>query len=337
MKLNFHRMSVFLWSVAGSLGLLQSVQANTPIFVYTNRDVMVTFRKTGADGGTTAPNDLEVNIGQVSTYYSATPGSRITISQFSTSQIAATFDSLNDLSWSVAAFVPGTGDNGDPTVPVKTLWATAPRLDPSTPAASWVRKSSSAQGATAGEMNSVLQNASFYSGTIAADPVNNTASEVVVPVGSGHEAGAFLATLGNYKNTFQGDVENTTPPTFTTDGVSSRSDFYQLYPDNTGTQPAGAYLGYFELETNGVLVFVAGAPTFPAPTLTASVSGNVSTISFPTVTGGTYTLYYTNEVGLTAPVSTWPSVSTNISGNGSVQSFQQTSTDPIRFYTVGVH
>jgi hypothetical protein len=344
MKLSFHRMSVILLSVASWLGILQSVQADSPIFVYTNRDVLVTFRKTGADGGSTSPSDLEVDLGQVSTYYGAAPGSRITISQFSTSQIGASFDSLNDLSWSLAAFVPIFGDKGDPTYPVKTLWVTSPRPDPSTLGPQWLRHSPTTQATTAAEMNSVAQNAAFYSGIIVADPVNNTSTEVVIPVGSGFEAGAFLTALGNYDNTFQGDVENTTPATFTTDGLPSRSDFYQLEPDSTGTFPVGQYLGYFELETNGSMVFVAGPPAPSAPVLTsagtsASVSGGVTTVSvsFATVTGGTYTLYYTNSTGLTAPVSAWPSVPTNIIGNGSVQAFQDSTTDPGRFYSVGVH
>ncbi len=328
-------MSVLLSSLVGSVAILQIVQAGTPVFTYTNLDVLVTFRKIAANGvGTISPNDLEIDIGQVSTF-SAAAGTRIPVSQFTTSQIAASFDSLDDLSWSAAACVPAT-DSGA-SAPVKSLWLTAPRPTPAIPATPWVRRSSSSQGATAADITSVLANASFYSSTIPADGTNNSANEVAVPAGSGFEAGAFLSTLGNYKNTFQGDVENTTPDTFDTDGLPSRSDFYQLNPDSTGTGPSGTYLGYFELETSGAMVFVAGTAPLTPPTLTTGLSGNVATISFPTVAGSTYTLYYTNSAGLTAPILTWPSVSTNIIGNGSVQAFQQTAASANQFYTIVAH
>jgi hypothetical protein len=336
MKLYQQRMAALLLSIASSCSLIQCLQADTPVFSYVNRDLILTFRKTGADGGTTSPSDLEIDIGQASLYYSAAPGSSTPVSQYSTSQIGAAFDDFDDLSWAVGGCVP-PADPGDANDPNRTLWVTAPRLlDPSIPAAPWVRNSSTTQGTTAGEINSIFAQAAFYSGTEAANSQNNAPSVVTVPVGSGHEAGHFLGNLGNYLNSFQGNVENTTSPTFVTDGIPSRSDFYQLYPDHTGTQPPGTYLGYFELETDGTMNFIAAssATIIPAPTLTATVANGVETISFSTVNNATYSLYYTDSAGLTSPINTWSVVSTNITGNGSVQSFQQATTDTNRFYTV---
>ena len=331
-------MAAILLSLAGSLAVVNSLQANTPVFVYTNRDLILSFSKTGADGGRTSPNDLEVNIGQASVYYAATPGSTITVSQYNSTQIAAAFDNLNDLSWTVGGCVP-LGDTGDASVPFKTLWVAAPRLNPSNMATAWVRDSANAQGTTVAEINSILGNAAFYSGTIAANATNNTPSVIAVPVNSGHEAGAFLGPFGNYKNTFQGDVENTTPPNFITGNTTSRSDLYELRPDSTSTQPAGKYLGYFELRANGTLVFVAagGSTPPPAPVLTITVSNSLQTISFPTTTGASYKLYYTNAVGLLAPTASWPTASTTITGDGTTKSFQDSSTDANRFYRVQAH
>jgi len=248
--------------VAGSLSLAQSLSAQT-IFTYADRDLLLSFRKTGADGGTTGPNDFEVDIGQASIYYGATAGTTIRISQYSTAQLAGAFDSINDLSWSVGGCVP-VGDTGSASVPLKTLWVTSPRyLDPSIPGAVWVRNSSYTQGATSAKMSSILNNGVFYSGTVPADPNYNTANAIAVPVGSDHEYGYYVGTAGNYGNTFQGEVENTTSAGFTTNSATSRSDFYELEPDATGTQPAGAYLGYFELRTDGSMVFVAGPSSTP--------------------------------------------------------------------------
>src|SRR6266404_584972 len=100
MKLNTRRLAMAMALIAGSCSLLQNACANTPIFVYAKRDLLLSFRKTGADGGTTSPNNLEVNIGQASIYYSALPGSTNVISQYTTSQLTNAFDNLNDLTWS---------------------------------------------------------------------------------------------------------------------------------------------------------------------------------------------------------------------------------------------
>jgi hypothetical protein len=341
MKLNPRRTAAILLFLSASFPLLPAAQANSPVFVYTNRDLMVCFRKTGANGGTTGPNDLEVNIGQASIYYNAAPGSTNLLSGVSPSQINTVFDSLNNLSWSVGGCVPTVGDTGDPSVPTRTLWVTAPRLDPTIQAAPWVRNGPTTQGTTAGEINSILVNASFYSGTVSAS-ANNATNLVLVPAGSGHEYGAFMGTFGNYLDTFQGEVESTTASDFASvvsgpDSIS-RSDLYELRPDSTGTQPAGKYLGYFELDPVGTLSFVAagGVSTPPAPVLSITYNNNVSAISFSSAFGATYTLYYKNAAGLLTPGG-WSSSPATLTGNGSTLSFQDSTTDPNRFYRVGAH
>jgi hypothetical protein len=321
-------MAVLLSSVATSFLLLQNVQAQAPVFITTNRDLVLSFRKTGAN------NVLEIDLGQAKTYYTATPGTTKPVSQLSSTLLNSAFSGdLTSLSWSVAGSVLHVGDGGDASVPNSTLWVTAPRTDPATPATAWVRRSASAQGATATEINSILVDGSQYSGSTYG-VTNSTATTTLVPAGNGFDAGSFLGASGNYLNTFQGDVENTTPSDFDTAGLPSRSDLYQLYPDSTSTQPPAKYLGYFELEPAGTMVFVAGPP---ATTVSLSVAGNTSTVSFPTVGQGTYTLYYTNSAGLLSPIHTWATNSSVVIGDGKVDSFQQTSTDPNRFYSVGVH
>jgi hypothetical protein len=129
-------------------------------------------------------------------------------------------------------------------------------------------------------------------------------------------------------------VENTTPADFDSAGSPSRSDLYELQP---GSGP-GTYLGYFELGPDGAMTFNGPALTFPTPNLSASTNsaGSIS-ISFQTTANGIYTLYFTNASGLSAPVATWPTVGTNITGDGTVQSFQQAISGPGTFYSVGVH
>ncbi len=78
--------------------------------------------------------------------------------------------------------------------------------------------------------------------------------------------------------------------------------------------------------------------TLPAPSLSASTdgAGNIF-ISFLTTTNSTYSLSYTNAAGLTAPVATWPTVSTNLTGDGTVKAFQQTISGAGAFYSVTAH
>jgi hypothetical protein len=334
MKFNIHRLVLAALTVAGSFALPHGAEANTNVFAYSNRDLMLCFRKTGYTGGSISPNDLEINIGQASIYYGAMPGSVTPINNLSGSQIAI-FDNLNDIAWSVGGCVSLSDNGGD--IPQQTLWVTAPRTDPNVAATPWVRNGSFTQGPTAQKIKSVLDNAVFYSSTVASNSVNNTTTGVVVPTAGGHNYGSFVGTAGtgNYLNTFQGNVEHTNASDFVTAGLPARSDFYELRPDSTGTQPVGKYLGYFEMSTNGTVVFVA-AP-FPAPILNIQRSGTTDTIQFGTTNGATYTLYYTNATGLTQPLISWPFIGTNVSGDGTTKSFQVDSSDPNRFYSVQVH
>jgi hypothetical protein len=328
-------MAGILLSIAGFCALVQSVQAQAG-FTDTNRDLMLICRKTGFDGSADIGNYVfEVDIGQASIYYGATAGSSIPVSAYTTAQLSGLFDNLNDFSWSIIACVPNYGDNGNPSKPIGTLWLTDPHTaGPATPSPAWQRESIYVQKQTGGQINSILQNALTYAGS-ASPSSDNTATTLAIPTGSGYSANDNLTALGNF-GAFQGDVEITTLATFTTDGLPSICDFYELQPGSG----SGAYLGYFELSTNGALTFYAGSSSvsYPAPTLTVSTAGSSTVnIAFSSTANGTYTLYYTNAAGLKAPISTWASVSTNIVGDGTVKSFQQPISGAGTFYSVGVH
>jgi hypothetical protein len=337
MKLKLHAIAVLLLSLAGLCAPVQSVQAQA--FNDNARDLILTFRKTGFDGsGDIGQYVFEVDLGQASIYYGAAAGSAIPITAYSaTDQLATLFDSLNDLSWSVGGCVPNAGDSGDPSIPNSTLWVTEPRQVPNVPASpAWHRSGSFTQGQADSKINSILDNAATWAASTPPDPLTNAPSFAAIPAGDVYNANGSLGGAGNYLGTFQGDVEATTLPTFTTDGTNSISDFYELEP---GSGP-GTYLGYFELSTNGAMTFYAGpfAMSYPAPTLSVSTDGAGDVfVSFPSTANGTYTLFYTNTAGLTSPVSAWAAVSTNIIGDGTVKSFQQTISGKGTFYAVGVH
>jgi len=330
-------MSLWLSSAASLFLLLQNIQAGSPVFTYGDRDLILCLRKDNADGfGTIAQSVIEVDLGPAVTYYGAPIGSKTTVSQYSAS-LLNTFDSINDMSWSVSGCVPYAGDGGDQSIPADTLWVTAPRPAVQVLAAPWVANGANAQAQTANEIGSIQFNAGQYSATVASG-AQNTGTAIVIPVGNipDFSCDAFLGANGNFNGRFIGQVETTTPPDFTSGNEPpSRADLYQLEPAPSKTHPAGAYLGYFEMETDGSMVFyrLAGPP----PAISVTASGATSTISFPTVAGATYTLYYTTGAGVLNPISAWTALLGNVTGDGTVQSFHVTSTDANQFYSVQEH
>jgi hypothetical protein len=96
-------------------------------------------------------------------------------------------------------------------------------------------------------------------------------------------------------------------------------------------------VGTFCLSADKVLTFTAASAAPPPPTLSISRNGATSTISFLGSNSVTYTLAYTNSSGLTAPVSSWPTMAGAILGNNSVTNFTDTTTTSNRFYRVRAH
>jgi hypothetical protein len=88
-----------------------------------------------------------------------------------------------------------------------------------------------------------------------------------------------------------------------------------------------------------VLTFTTLSANPPTPKIVAfNRSGTTDSIYFTTTNGSfTYTLYYTNASGLTAPVTNWIASPTTVVGNGNTNVLTDTSTDANRFYRIGVH
>ncbi len=152
--------------------------------------------------------------------------------------------------------------------------------------------------------------------------------------GSSYYDALFGAYGGNFNGTFtvsQGNIENTTSGTFTKSGAVVRSDFYQMTPSSAPNPPAGTWLGYFELNTNGVMSYVAYPTTMPLIS-TISRSNSVATITYKSGLYGAYNLLGTNK--LTAPVSTWPVIGGSLSNGTASFSVQDTDSNSNKFYII---
>lgn len=293
---------------------------------YANGDVLICFRKSGV------ANDLVVDAGPISTFTNATPNQRITITQYTGNQLALV--GTNSIIWSAFTWLD---DSISPMSAQWTLFVSKGRSSIGTQTTSWSARSQGSQALVGGDMGSIVTGASVclgYNGL-------NTVSAVIEPDDAGNSnpnytsGQSYVGTLGpnfDFNGDFVGNAEKTTPSNFTTAGVVVRSDFYQIPPTGGGSVK---FLGYFELNTNGVMTYVAypsATPTVPVIS-SFSFSNNISHVSFTTGNSGTYTLRGTNSSGLTTPRINWPAIS-SVSGNGSIKTLTDNTTDSSKFYII---
>src|SRR6266850_3684191 len=91
------KMCQFGLAMFGILALADTVRAQP--FTYTNNDLLLGFRKTGAFAGIF---EVVVNIGKATNYVQAQPGASFTVPNFSLSQLTPdSFGDINHLNWSV--------------------------------------------------------------------------------------------------------------------------------------------------------------------------------------------------------------------------------------------
>jgi hypothetical protein len=269
---------------------------------------------------------MVVDAGQISTLTSASVNQRIPITQYTGTQLAAV--GTNGVSWSAFTWLNNN-----------TLFVTRPRASVNSQTVPWPDATSPVQAGTVGRMVTIPPGA-LDELTLLVYPVSTATAVVEEDSSAGNPnyttgvsyhdalAGAYG---GQFNGTFAGNPENTTLNNFTTAGAVIRSDFYQMAPTSGPGYVPGTWLGYFELSTNGAMTYVAYPISVPV-TKSISRTGNTSTINYTTGTYGTYTLRGTND--LTAPIATWPPIATLTSGNNSVHTITDTTTDSARFYII---
>jgi hypothetical protein len=183
------------------------------------------------------------------------------------------------------------------------------------------------------KIDSIGGNANIYTASNAAPYIVTTSSS------SSYD---YLATGGTLSavSTFHGDA-----PTAVGSVVPLAADavnpttiaLYETHISTTNPKPPGTLLGGFTIDSTGALYFTAGRlPTLPTTTITSidadPVNSQFATISFNTVTGVNYTLYYATDIG--GPWALVPGAGF-VTGDGTVQSLSDyNAVDPIRYYRV---
>lgn len=326
MNQNHHPPRPHILALAGLSAVLLSGPLAAAPFLYTPGDLVVTYRQNGS------ASDLAINLGRVSTFANLAPGTEQVLDQVVLEQLRAAFSSFDALRWSVAA---ANRPPFDPAYPPQTLWVSAPRLEPNTPAVPWLRKGQFVQGNTGSQIDAVGANAAITSSTLPGGP-NNTATLVEVPVNAAFAISPVLGDPANYVGTFQGTVEQTTPDDFESGtGAPSRSDLFELLPGTTaaGTLNApGRWLGTFEFRADGSLRFRTAAPVIEAPVISnIRLEGDAVLLTFSTTTGLTYLVRHTDAAGLATPAASWTS-GPSITGDGAEQTVSVPTSPGDRFY-----
>ena len=279
---------------------------------YATGDVLICFRNGGA-------NDLVVDAGPISNFTSLSTNQRYSITTYTGNQLALV--ATNGLDWLAFTWLSNN-----------TLYITKPRSSAYTQTAPWLDASSGSQQGTAFRMSTIpvgaVDEAAY---TVPGASFVNTATAVVeedISAGNGdypngvsyHDALYGASPIPNFSGTFQGNPENTTTNHFTTQAKVVRSDFYKLTP--TSGYGLAQFLGYFELNTNGAMTYVANPMAPTVATVAASAIVDTSAQLNATVNpnaDATTTLYFqygldttygstttTTNVGLTSGAYSLP-------------------------------
>lgn len=296
---------------------------------YSIGDVLLCFRVSPS-----GVNDLVVDLGPVSTFTNLAPNTRIPITAYTGTQLGVL--GINNISWSVFSWYDLTVT---PSSSQWTLFASNPRTDINTQTTPLISFKQSSQHLTANQMAPVPIGAaecivstnlynSLSTSTAAIEPENSANTHYK----GGQSYATSIGADANFNDQFQGYPENTTPSNFTTGGVVQRSDFYWLPPGN-GLTTSGVFLGYFELNPNGTMTYVAYPTATPALPLIQSITrtNNISYVTFTTGSSGTYTLR--GSTSLTTPLANWSTIAST-PGNGSVNILQDSSTTSSKFYVI---
>lgn len=291
---------------------------------YTVGDVLLCFRSTAA-------YDLVVDVGPISTFTNASPNQRIPITQYNGSQLALV--GTNKLSWSAFTWFDLTVS---PTSVQGTLFVSNPRTSVNTQSSFPPQDKRTAQLQVVNQMSPIAAGANdnlsynaVNTTTAVAEPDNNSNPDYI----TGQSYSFSLGPNLNFNDTYGGFPENITPVNFTLAGAVQRSDFYWIPTTTSGGSEV--YLGYFELNTNGAMTYVAYPSAVPATPVVTGITrtNNVSYISFTTGSSGTYTLRGTNSAGISASRTNWPAI-TSAPGTGSIVTLQDATTDSGKFYVI---
>ena len=311
-------LSLSLAAVLGDVRLF----ANT--FNYSTGDVLICFRR-AATGG----SDLIVNAGSISYFTNLAPNTKVTISNYTGQQLKPV--GTNNIAWSAWTYFDSSVM---PANIQETLFMSEPRGDLNTQSTPYHSDRASSQSLVISKLSAIVAGAINNANSSTTN--SSTAVLELDSYNDNNTAVSYYIGLGStldFNQTFQAQPDQYTPANFTTAGTPVRADFYWLPPN--ASKPDGFFLGYFELNTNGVMSYTAypAAAVVPPSIISYVHIGTTNTITFTTGSSGTYALRGTDSTGLTTARTNWPVIG-SVSGDSSNHSLQDVTSGANKFYVI---
>jgi len=246
-------LTTALLGLASIALIATDANAQSPI-VSNVGDVILGFDATGQIGtgaGTGSNLNLEVDLGNVSRFYNATPGQVINLNGTNGLALADIINTYGagwagntDLRWGVVT-TDGALGTADGHATADAMWVTRPEITPGVMQTPWNRSSVFAQRPPVSKIETIMVNGS--PGTISGktSTANSSVSGVISTAlaGSWHSEDYF--NIGASYGYFNPSVDNNVTPTDS--NFTTFADFYEL---QVGSGP-GTLLGKFELTTTG--------------------------------------------------------------------------------------
>jgi hypothetical protein len=334
MKLKYLKHKRLWTSTASSLLVLSAASAIAAgTFQYTPGDVLVGFRVTGGGGN----YELVVNAGSVSNFLALSSGQSLPVANVTSTLLNDAFPGGYDsLSWAVFADTTSSGLTvGSSNYPAHSLWMSAPRADVNSQSTPYYLMTYYGNGYVISQIEGLGSHVTSYGASIAASQ-DNTTTAIRVPAGSTIYSYSTYIGAGNFNGSMNGYIEQFTGPTFSTDGVSSRADFYTMTPASSAYTYSANFIGYFDFAPNGVLTYHAGPSSVVvnAPQiLSITRTGNTTAITVgPTSIGVNYSLLSSSD--LTTPKASWSVVGSPTPGTGSNITINDTTASDQTFYII---
>lgn len=260
MKLNKFALTAAL-VLAGSV--LQSAHAQSTV-TYTDGDVFMGFH-IGSSG-----NDYLWDIGQYSLFNNDPVGFHLALGNVGTDLtniLGAGWQTNNQVQWGVA----GTHDFDANFNILANLYASKVEPVVGTLALPWTRQSTSSQTSSASSIEGLAYGGFDGNTSTANNPkaISQLAGGQGVVSWASYQPGGANTTGGSF-STWNPTIEGPTLPGTGTGITSTRLDFFQILPDNSGTNPISQYIGTFSIDASGNVSYDVFAAV-PEPSTYASV------------------------------------------------------------------
>ena len=273
---------------------------------YADTDLLLVFRRDGF-------NDVLFNLGSVSNYLDKAQGTRIPVTNWDASLVAANFAQQWDkINLTLQAATTATDAS-------RRVWVTDAVGD-------------NAPQDISGSLWSQIRSKISFTGLQAQTFTGTNATQAYTVSPSDPSAYTYLASNGGLLDvaTLGGlaafPVEAPVPADLR---------FFELKTSNQNPKPAALQAGVFSIDATGTLTFIAGVaqtPSGPVPPPTIlgiQPSGAAYTISCTTTNGASYQLVYN-----TGDLKSWQAAGTALRGTGEPLSFTDTPAGSIRFYAI---